>query len=243
MANDLLLLTEVGVRNIGLTGSTANMQMGNTGQPIDPLVLAAIQAGTYTPLSLYYPGRGQYWLIFGPQAFVLTINGNGNKTWSRYIFPDSITDWTIQGGNLYLRTAGNLVWLLSSTAQGVDDQGAGNTAFIGLIQTEYLDMQGLGINKMLIGLDLVGTGAVGIQIAFDQADPTTFNDVSGFSSSQNVTPVYNLSVDDTVPGEPIPFPINAPSVTLILTFAGNQAWSLQASNFYVSGQTGGGATG
>lgn len=243
VANDLLLLTEVGVRNIGLAGATANMQVGNTGQPVDPLVVAQIAAATYTPISLYYPGRGQYWLIFGPQAFVLTINGNGNRTWSRYTFPAAITDWTIQDGTLYLRTVTNLVWEFSAAAEGVDDESASNTAFVGLVQTPYLDMQGLGINKMLIGLDLVGTGAVGIQIGFDQADVTTFSDNAGFSGSANVTPVYNLAVDDTVPGEPIPLPINAPSLTLILAFAGNQAWSLQASNFYVQGQSGAGATG
>lgn len=243
VANDLLLLTEVGVRNLGLTGATANLQMGNTGQPIDPIVLAQIQADEYVPISLYYPGRGQYWLIFGPQAFVLTINGQGVRTWSRYTFPAAITDWTLQGGALYLRTLTDLVWKFDATVAGVDDAGASNTPFVGVVQTPYLDMQGLGINKMLIGIDLVGTGGVGIQLGFNQTDLTTFNDVAGFSTSANVTPLYSIAVDDTVPGEPIPFPINAPSLTMILTFPGSQAWSLQAANFYVQGQTGGGATG
>src|SRR5208282_628096 len=90
VANDLLFLTEVGVRNLGTIGATANMAIGNTGQPIDPLIVAAIQANTGQPFplnymfSIYYPGRGQYWLIFGNQAFVLTINGDqGNKSWAR----------------------------------------------------------------------------------------------------------------------------------------------------------------
>src|SRR5262249_4257966 len=110
VANDLLILTEVGVRNVSTVGATANMQVGTTGQPVDPIVKALLVAGTYDPLSLYFPGRGQYWLIFGPQALVLTINGAGQKSWSIYTFPDVITDWTLNGGILYLRSAGNLVW-------------------------------------------------------------------------------------------------------------------------------------
>ncbi|MDE2097522.1 MAG: hypothetical protein KGL39_09775 [Patescibacteria group bacterium] len=110
VANDFLFMSQVGIRNLEVIGLTANLQIGNTGQPVDALVVPEIQAGTYDPLSLYYPGKGQGWWIFGPQAFVMTMNGSATKTWSRYYFPDSITDWTINDGVLYLRTAGNLVW-------------------------------------------------------------------------------------------------------------------------------------
>lgn len=242
VANDLLFLTEVGVRNLGTVGATANMQIGATGQPVDPLVKAQLQTGTYQPLSLYYPGRGQYWLFFGPQAFVLTINGNSQKTWSRYIFPDTITDWTLNGGVLYLRSAGNLVWQFDANTL-VDDSGGANVAFTGVLQWPYIDLGPLGTNKMLIGVDLVGEGDVNIQIGFNQADKTTFNDNAGFSSSLNVTAPYDVPVADTIPGEPLPIPINAPSFTLILTFAGNQAWSWEAANFYVVDQSGAGVTG
>lgn len=507
VANDLLFLTEVGVRNLGTIGATANMAIGNTGQPVDPLIKAALQAGTYEPISLYYPGRGQYWLIFGPQAFVLTINGaNGTKSWSRYIFPDIITDWTLNGGNLYLRTAGNLVWQLDantasdsyvasgtrvfssstvlllhmdtaslivgqyhtpdasyllgdatintgmlttgtlttgilstftpmfgpqcfetngtllfssyamampfttgspvdifatnnwtiegwflipiatgstylidyggSKAGGVTSDmvisaatdGAGNTLvsaydyaafgtgvtltkslpappgtwhhfalvnnagsqnvyldgfptglprtdwipanygsagiknvvvgsfsrfngtttpnclideirvssvarytttftppsmaagtapfdttvttgvpFDGVVQWPYMDMGALGLNKMMVGVDLVGEGDCFIQMAYDQSDKTTFNDNALFSTSGHVTAPYFIAVDDTVPGEPLPIPINAPSYSLILRFPGNVTtannWSWEAANLYISDGKGAGSTG
>jgi hypothetical protein len=485
VANDLLFLTVVGVRNLGTAGATANMQLGSTGQPVDPLVVAQIKAGTYDPISLYYPGRGQYWLIFGPQAFVMTINGTGQKSWSRYIFPDSITDWTLNGETLYLRSAGNLIWQvdagtatddsytidpstllllhfdglngqttttdsssyghatlinasfasLSSTtpkfgpssllvananiythytaatpfalgsqldifttaawtiecwfrlpASGgpeaypfnyggplstpdfsdfyclaIDNgngtttvslndvnmfsvgagatisttvtvasglwhhvavvRNAGNTTvyldgvsfgtnatwgaanyvngnaspnvvigsmtrrsgttaamyvdefrvsnvarytanftpsnqpfsssgstpvftgFKGVIQWPYLDIGPLGINKMMVGVDLVGDGDVSIQIGFDQSDKTTFVDNAGFATSLGVTAPYDVPISDTVPGEPLPIPINAPSYSLILTFAANQAWTWEAANIYLSDLSGGGATG
>ena len=242
VANDLLFLTEVGVRNLGTVGATANMQIGGTGQPIDVLVKAQLQAGTYDPIALYYPGRGQYWLIFGAQAFVLTINGPGTKSWSRYVFPDVITDWTLSAGTLYLRSAGNLVWQLDANTL-VDDFGGANVLFKGVIQWPYLDLGPLGTNKMLVGVDLVGDGDVSVQVAFDQADRTSFSDNAGFATSTSVTTPYDVAIADTVPGEPLPFPINAPSYSLILTFSGNQAWSWEAANLYLADQRGGGATG
>lgn len=242
VANDLLFLTEVGVRNLGTVGATANMQIGSTGQPVDPLVKAQLQAGTYEPLSLYYPGRGQYWLIFGAQAFVLTINGTGVKSWSRYVFPDTITDWTLSAGILYLRTAGNLIWQLDANTK-VDDFSGANIGFKGIVQWPYVDGGPLGINKMLVGLDLVGKGTVTIQIGFNQADDTSFSDDPGFATSLSVTAPYTISAADTVPGTPIPIPLNAPSYSMILTFAVNQSWQWQASNMYLGDASGGGATG
>lgn len=237
VANDLLFLTEVGVRNLATVGATANMQVGSSGQPVDPIVLAQLKAATFVPISLYYPGKGQYWLFFGPQAFVFTVNGQGLRTWSRYVFPDTITDWTLNGGILYLRTAGNLVWQLDSDTL-VDDFGGANTPFTGIIQTPYVDAGPMGLDKELIGVDLVGEGIVTIQVGWAQNDPTTFNDNPGFSTSLNVSPAFVVDAADTIPGNPIPMPMTAPSFTLILTFAGNQKWSWNASNFYLQDQSG-----
>lgn len=242
VANDLLFLTEVGVRNLSTVGATANMAIGQLGNVVDPIIRAQIVAGTYDPISLYYPGRGQYWLIFGPQAFVLTVNGNGRKTWSRYVFPESITDATINAGVLYLRTSGNHVWQVDD-ATLVDDFGGANVGFTGIIQWPYVDCGSPGINKMLEGLDIVGTGTVTVQFGFNQNDPTSFDDNAGFATSQSVTTPYTVSIADTVPGEPLPIPLNSPTFSLILTFAANQAWGFQTANLYLIDQGGGGATG
>jgi len=252
VANDLLFLTEIGVRNLGTIGATANMAIGNTGQPVDPLVLAQIQAATYDPFSIYYPGRGQYWLIYGPQVFVLTINGNNLKTWSRYIFPQVITDATLNAGFLYLRTATNVVWQINATAIGIDDANtiigtASPVAFDGLIQWPYVDLGELGVHKMLHGVDIVGEGSCTMQVAYNQADKSTFNDNANFATSTGVTTGYLVTVSDTVPSQPIPLPINAPSYSLILTFAGStsspNAWSWEAANFYTTDDANAGATG
>lgn len=63
VSNDLLFLAAQGVRSIGIAASSTNFQAGDVGMPIDPLVQEAVLKGD-APLSLYYPARGQYWLIF-----------------------------------------------------------------------------------------------------------------------------------------------------------------------------------
>jgi hypothetical protein len=207
------------------------------------------------PLSFYYPGRGQYWLVFGPQAFVLTINGlQGTKSWSRYIFPQNITDATLNSGSLFLRTSGNLVWRLDNTSLYDDNSTtiatASPVAFNGVAQWPYLDMGALGLNKGLIGVDIVGDGGCIVQVAFDQQDDTTFVDNPNFTVSTGVTPPYFVAIDDTVPGEPLPIPINAPSYSLILTFpsvisttGATNPWTWEAANFYLAPAGGGGVTG
>ena len=207
------------------------------------------------PFSTYYPGRGQYWLIFGPQVFVLTINGlQGQKSWSRYIFPQAITDATLNSGSLYLRTAGNLVWQLNSTSLYDDNNtittAASPVSFNSVAQWSYLDMGALGLNKGLIGVDLIGDGGCILQVAFDQQDNSTFCDNQYFTNSTGVTVPYFVAIDDTVPGEPLPIPINAPSYSLILTFPSvisttgqPNPWTWEAANFYLAPQGGGGVTG
>ncbi len=106
----LAFLNSKGVRDIGISPGNTTLKSGVIGAPIDPLVQPQVKAGTYEPFSLFWPFMNQYWLVFGPQAFVLTVNG-GNKSWSRYVFPSAITDWTLNGDDLLLRS-GALVWRL-----------------------------------------------------------------------------------------------------------------------------------
>lgn len=117
--NDYVFLTPLGIRNIGLAGGSANLQAGHFGDAVDALVRPAIKAtiaAGFEPFGLFFPGAGQYWLVFEDQAIVLTMNGGPkDASWSRYVFPETITDWAVIGVNLYLR-AGNIVWLLSDDA-------------------------------------------------------------------------------------------------------------------------------
>lgn len=108
--NDLVFLSSVGVRNIGIAGASTNLQVGDFGQPVDSIVVAKILAGEFEPFSLFVPAFGQYWLFFGDEAIVLTVNGKKIMSWSRYTFPEAITDWTLDGNDLILRTENHKIW-------------------------------------------------------------------------------------------------------------------------------------
>lgn len=126
VANDLVGLTAVGVRNISIAGASTNLQADGVGEPIDPLVKAEIKllAGDDEVFSFFWPAAGQHWTIFGTQAFVLTINAAKKKSWSRYVFPNTITDWTLEGNTLVVR-AGTKVWEFDDEALQ-DDMSEGD---------------------------------------------------------------------------------------------------------------------
>lgn len=230
--NDLLFLTQLGVRSLGIAGASTNLEAGDIGDPVDPLVEAALQAGTYEPRSLYYPARGQYWLWFGPDVFVCTLNDEG-RSWSRYVFPEAITDATLMGNDLYLRTAAHKVWKLDREALRDDMTTAGGssgTAFDGVLHWPSLDLGNLGVTKQLDSFDLVCKGEVSVQFGYDQRDPAV------------LTAAYTLD-GDTLPGTSIPFPFSAPSFAPKLTFTGGQEWEWMAMNLYVQDSRGAGFAG
>jgi len=222
--NDMIFLSELGYRNISIAGGSTNLQAGDFGQPIDPLVQAQMRAGTYQPLSLYFPAQGQYWGIFGPQVFVCTFDDDG-RSWSRYVFPESITDAALLDTALYLRTSGHKVWRVDAAAVNDDMTTVGDTSgtpFDGVVWWPSLDLGNLGQNKQLDSFDLVVTGQVTVQFGYDQRDPSV------------LTTGYDLD-GDTLPGTSIPFPLSSVSFAPKLTFAGGQAdgWEWMALNLYI----------
>lgn len=127
VSNDFALVTPVGVRSIGIAGASTNLQAGYFGAQIDPLIAEKLRAGE-APLALTWPAAGQYWVIFGEEAFVLTMNGGVKDwSWSRYVFPAAITDWTILDEDLYLRTDTNMVWVMDAEMLEDDVQCPGAT--------------------------------------------------------------------------------------------------------------------
>jgi hypothetical protein len=65
VANDLFLLSPLGVRTMGIAAGSQNLMAGDVGMPIDSLVqtaIAAAAANNITPLATYYPAQGQFWL-------------------------------------------------------------------------------------------------------------------------------------------------------------------------------------
>ncbi len=226
--NDGVFLTQLGYRSVGIAGASTNLQAGDIGNPIDPLVVAKLRAGTYAPGSIYYPARGQYWGWFGPEIFVCTFNDKQGgeatgRSWSRYVFPEAITDATLLDNDLYLRTSTHKVWKVDPNALMDDMSAAGasdGVPFEGTVWWPSLDLGNMGVDKQLDCFDLVCKGRVRVSFGYDQRDPTVLTDE------------YTLD-GDTLPGTSIPFPMTAPSFAPKLVFEANQSWEWQAINLYI----------
>lgn len=219
VSNDLVFLTDQGIRNIGIAGASTNIQAGFFGAQIDELVLEAMATGM-TPHALFWPGAGQYWLFFGSEAFVLTMNGGPKDMhWSRYEFPADIDDWTLHEGKLLLR-AGTLVWEVTPDAL-VDDEGGDDIPFEGYMAWHYLDFGRLGAEKMLEGFDLVCTGEVSVSVGYNQKQTELTTD--GYLIDGDTLPNVGL----------IPLPLAGASFQFRLTFSYGQAWEWSSLNVHL----------
>lgn len=227
VANDLMLLNPVGVRDFAIAGASTNLQAGSVGEAIDPLVTAQIKAGTYDAFGLFWPAMGQYWLFFGPQAFVLTISEVKKKSWSRYVFPDAVNDWTLQGNDLYLR-AGPKVWKVDDSLTLDDVYTVGNppvlsgVALGGLNELTWTPVDPEGGSEILYYnlYRSVGPGSTTFaQIGgnFSADDPLEYGDTGPFTTSQTYN--YQVVAVDALGNS------TAPSNTVALIEATDPLWA------------------
>lgn len=226
VSNDLFFLSSQGVRTVGIAGGSTNLQAGDVGMPIDPLIIEAVaQAETdgLEPIATYYPNTGQYWLAF-PKAdsttevFVYTMNRVGQVgAWSRYLFPFEISAFAQLGDKMLVRAGESIIELDDELL--VDFEGDEDESEIeATLQWPWLDFGRPGGTKMLHGFDIVGLGAAEIEVGYDQTNLGTF------------TEPYELPAD-SLPGQMIAFPLSAPSMSIRLTYTG--AWEFNALNLYL----------
>lgn len=148
-------------------------------------------------------------------VFVFTMSGRKGK-WSRYSFPWGIDAFAQLGDDLYMRH-GDIVSRVDASV-GTDEVDGETTAFTGTVWWPWLDFGSPGVTKMLEGFDYIGTGqGPSIQIGYDQRNVDT------------MTPAYQLD-NDTLPGGIIPLPVSGPTFSVKLTFAGGEAWRVNAVN-------------
>ena len=167
MGSDLFITTNTGVRSGSLLEASGNFNTGDIGQEVDPLVKADITAATYTPYAIYYPGLGQWWLIFGDHAYVYTRSERvGVSAWSRYTFPFTIDYAAILNGKLYLRN-GNNVYLFDDTV--FQDNGV---AIAALAQWGYLDCGITDVEKTFVGFDIKSSVACNVAFGYDEGNPS-----------------------------------------------------------------------
>jgi len=227
-ANDLFFLTSQGVRSLAQSAASTSYQAGDVGMPVDPLIHEALTTSN-APIGLYYPATGQYWLLFNQgdecHAFVYSTGRPGQVgAWSRYVFPFPVDDWTIAGDVLYLASGQHIHRVDESVTGDEIEQGGQRVVipFPGTVQWPWLDFGQPGVTKRLYGFDVTGEGGLmQVSFGFDQSQPAAF------------TPPWPVPAD-TVPGQIIPMPLAAPSLSVKLTWDGSTAWQLHALTLYLN---------
>lgn len=247
VANDMFYLSNLGVRTIGITGSSNNIKAGDVGLPVDTLIQDSVRRMAINPdeqpLGFFFPSSGQYWLVFNlfdvssgnrrATVWVYTLNQVGQVgAWSRYEFPFAIDYAAQKGDDLYVRD-GDTVFRLSESIGtcdyavfGEDSTIISGVPFDAIIQTPWLDMGPPGVDKDLESYEVIGEGQAEIEIGYSQTQP-------GYFTDPYLTPA------DTLPGTPIPMPLSAPSFAVRLTYHGwdpedptteaNRYWSFIAT--------------
>lgn len=213
VSGDLYFLTRLGVRSISIAGGSTNLQAGDIGTPVDKLIQQDIPGSD--PQGLFYPAGGQYWLGFNNQTWVYSqsrIGGIG--AWSRYDF--TFDDYCQSDGQLFLRD-GDVVYLINE-----DDARDAGQPVSATVQWPWLDMGQPGVQKMMVGIDVTGSGSPSVSVGWDETNSSAF------------TAPYAIP-SDTVPGYLIPIPVSGPSFSLRLTYTGSATpWEIQAATLYLN---------
>lgn len=227
VANDLLFLSSQGVRSIGIAASSTNLQAGDVGMPIDVLVTAKMAAALDEPRATFLPALGQYWIAFNATdrstctVFVYTLNQIGQVgKWSRYVFPFPIDGYMMLDDDLYLRSGDDVLRYDEEAVTDFAGDAVREQAFPGIVQYQWLDFGKPGVSKQVMGFDLVGSGNPNFALGYDQTNEGTF------TTDFAVPP-------DTVPGQIIPLPVMAPSMSVRVSYPGGQKWQLQAVSLYL----------
>jgi hypothetical protein len=93
----------------------------------------------------------------------------------------------------------------------------------GVVQWPHLDMGNMGVEKNLVGLDLVADAPTGVSVSV------------GYNQRDLTARTAPYAVDpDTLDGKLVPIPVSGPSFDLKLTFEPGQTWEFFAANLYVN---------
>ena len=210
-ADDVFFLADQGVRSITVNQMTANLQDSDIGSPIDSVVIDAI-SGT-TPLGIYIPPFGQFWLMMGSIAWVYTFSKNAKlAAWAKYTFPFTIDDIAILDNIVYVRN-NDKVYKFSED-KGTDD----GSPIQCRVQFPYLDFKKPGILKQVTAMDAVLEGSWAIQFLIDGND-------QGASTDPFIV------TGDTRPLPSIPVELCAPAIAPVLQHSSNEAAKITALSF------------
>ncbi len=103
VGNDMMFLSTLGARSVGMAAGTGNLAAAGAGLPVDKLFTQdVLSANPGTPIGAFYPSLGQYWLAWNNVAYVYTMNMPGLPgVWSKYQFDINLDALALAGDTLY----------------------------------------------------------------------------------------------------------------------------------------------
>jgi hypothetical protein len=214
LAGDLFFLSENGIRSVSVITLTDNLEDNDVGSPIDNLIQAEVVESD-DPISVYYPGLGQYWLVNGATVYAYSFSRTSKvAAWGKYTLPFIPDDLTVLNSKLYMRY-GDEVYSMERDVY--TDFG---TPPLVTIEFPFLDQKSSGILKQYIGADMVGTGTFTVQYRF------TVNNQSLVSDPVTYT-------GDTRPETMTPMELCAVAIAPVITHQGDEDFQLDLMQFYI----------
>lgn len=157
------------------------------------------------------------------EVFVATKMAGGKWSWSRYVFPFAITDFSQYENDLYFRH-GDHISVFDKTLSHDEMDATGTippVEFAGRVQWNWLDMGAPGTTKHLQAFDIIGTGTPSVSFGYNERQKDTA-----------FTDPYTVDAD-TLPDGPIQYEVTAPSISVKIDFAAGTPWSLSSFIAYV----------
>jgi hypothetical protein len=214
LAGDLFFLSENGIRSVSVITLTDNLEDNDVGSPIDNLIQSEILASD-DPVSIYYPGLGQYWLVNGATVYAYSFSRTSKvAAWSKYTLPFVPSDVTVLNSKLYMRNGDDVY---SMERDVYSDFGTPPQV---TIEFPFLDQKSSGILKQYMGADMVGTGTFDVQYRFTVNNQSLITDPVTYTG-------------DTRPETQTPMELCAVAIAPVITHRADEDFQLDMMQFYL----------
>lgn len=206
---DMFYYSRGGFRSMTRSTMNGDDLAEDIGSAVSQLTLA--QSVAVPPVGIWSEARSQYIAAFGTSVYVLT-NSPASKTvgWTTWTLPVSVDYFAELNGVLYIRS-GNTIYKFDSTLVA-DTAGAINFD----VYTAFNNWGQPAKKKFWKGIDVVQTGASGLNVCIDPTDTTRFQFVAPVITNGTTFAKGRIA-------------LNRVSDTLALRFTGTGLWRLDSA--------------
>ena len=165
--SDVFYLSRSGIRSLKSRDSSNAAYIGDIGNPLDDIIMAAVQADPAdgrNACGILDPRSGRYLLALGEKVYVFSYFPSSKvSAWSVYEPGFVVESWAFDGRQVLCRS-GDKIYSLG----GLNDNEYDNCTVT--VQLPFLDAQTPATNKMWSGIDLVCSSTWSVKIAGDPTD-------------------------------------------------------------------------